>query len=50
MIDPATGRAAEEGELTITNLGRTGMPVIRYRTGDRVKWHTAACACGRDAG
>jgi phenylacetate-CoA ligase len=32
----ADGRPAEEGELVITNLGRAGMPVVRYRTGDRV--------------
>ena len=30
------GDPADEGELIITNLGRLGMPVIRYRTGDRV--------------
>lgn len=30
------GNPANEGELIITNLGRLGMPVIRYRTGDRV--------------
>lgn len=27
----------EEGELVITNLGRVGSPLIRYRTGDRVR-------------
>lgn len=26
------------GELVITNLGRTGSPVLRYRTGDLVRW------------
>jgi phenylacetate-CoA ligase len=26
-----------EGELVVTNLGRLGSPVIRYRTGDRVR-------------
>ena len=39
VIDPATGDdvgLGETGELVITNLGRTGMPVIRYRTGDLV--------------
>lgn len=27
----------EEGELVMTNLGRVGSPLIRYRTGDRVR-------------
>ena len=47
VIDPATGAAAEEGELVLTNLGRFGSPLIRYRTGDRVRLATAPCACGR---
>jgi phenylacetate-CoA ligase len=47
VIDPSTGEHAPEGELVITNLGRTGMPVIRYRTGDRVALGTTACECGR---
>jgi phenylacetate-CoA ligase len=37
VVDPATGQEADEGELVITNLGRVGFPVIRYRTGDRVR-------------
>ena len=36
VIDPQTGAQADEGELVISNLGRSGMPVIRYRTGDHV--------------
>ena len=36
-----------EGELVLTNLGRWGMPVIRYRTGDRVTALRGTCACGR---
>ena len=47
VIDPASGKQAEEGELVISNLGRIGMPVIRYRTGDRVKLDTDLCSCGR---
>ena len=48
VLDPDTGQPGQEGELVITNLGRWGMPVIRYRTGDRVRWHAAGrCACGR---
>ncbi len=46
VVDPGTGAAAEEGELVITNLGRTGMPVIRYRTGDWARVHAEPCACG----
>src|SRR5215475_6214136 len=37
MIDPATQAPigeGEKGELVLTNLGRIGTPVIRYRTGD----------------
>ena len=39
ILEPGTDRPADEGELVITNLGRIGSPVIRYRTGDRVRWH-----------
>ena len=31
----------------MTNLGREGMPVIRYRTGDRVQLASEPCECGR---
>ena len=40
IIDPQSGQpvpAGTEGELVITNLGRVGSPLIRYRTGDRVR-------------
>jgi phenylacetate-CoA ligase len=47
VIDPATGRPARDGELVLTNLGRLGSPVVRYRTGDRVRLAEAPCACGR---
>src|SRR5262249_42551643 len=35
--DPVAGtiRPSGDGELVLTNLGRDGSPVIRYRTGDR---------------
>ena len=46
VIDPDTLKPAKEGELVVTNLGRVGMPVIRYRTGDRVKLNRNMCACG----
>lgn len=47
VIDPTTGEPADAGELVITNLGRTGSPLIRYRTGDRVEIDTGECPCGR---
>jgi phenylacetate-CoA ligase len=37
----------QPGELLLTNLGRTGSPVIRYRTGDVVVRRSERCACGR---
>jgi phenylacetate-CoA ligase len=40
------GRPADEGELVATNLGRWGMPLIRYRTGDRVTVSREPCSCG----
>jgi phenylacetate-CoA ligase len=39
--------AGVEGELVITNLGRWGSPLIRYRTGDRVIADPEPCPCGR---
>jgi phenylacetate-CoA ligase len=42
----ARGRPALEGELVATNLGRWGMPLIRYRTGDRVRLSHETCSCG----
>ena len=50
VIDPETSRPAgdgQPGELVLTNLGRAGWPVIRYRTGDRVRAATRDCSCGR---
>jgi phenylacetate-CoA ligase len=49
ILDATTGEPRDEGEgeLVLTNLGRWGMPVIRYRTGDRVTAARGACSCGR---
>jgi len=47
VIDPATAAPGREGELVLTNLGRPGSPLVRYRTGDRVRLARSACACGR---
>lgn len=40
VIEPDTGQPVspgKTGELVLTTLGRTGSPVLRYRTGDLVK-------------
>jgi phenylacetate-CoA ligase len=47
VLNPETAAPAREGELVLTNLGRLGSPLIRYRTGDRVRLADAPCACGR---
>ena len=57
IINPQTGLVAapgETGELVLTNLGRTGSPLLRYRTGDLVQPEipnsepeTHPCSCGR---
>ena len=46
VLDPEMDNLSDEGELVITNLGRIGMPVIRYRTGDYVKLKSEPCECG----
>lgn len=43
IIDPKTAEPVargERGELVLTNLGRLGSPLIRYRTGDLVQIDT----------
>jgi phenylacetate-CoA ligase len=50
VVDPATLEPVADGssgELLLTNLGRIGSPVIRYRTGDVVVRRTERCVCGR---
>ena len=50
VIDPVTLMpvpSGEKGELIITNLGRIGFPVIRYRSGDLVCLNKVICECGR---
>jgi hypothetical protein len=40
VIDPASGQAVgagSTGELVLTNLGRVGSPLLRFRTGDLVE-------------
>jgi phenylacetate-CoA ligase len=52
VIDPNTLQNVadgETGELVLTNLGRWGSPLIRYRTGDQVRLvrNGPRCVCGR---
>jgi|WetSurMetagenome_2_1015567.scaffolds.fasta_scaffold15266_5 phenylacetate-CoA ligase len=49
VVDPVTGKSVdggEYGEVVFTTLTRRGMPLIRYRTGDRSRMMTEACPCG----
>lgn len=49
VINPDTlepVQAGDSGELVLTNLGRYGYPLIRYRTGDMVLKGSESCACG----
>jgi phenylacetate-CoA ligase len=50
VIDPDTGAplaAGQVGELVFTSLTREAMPLVRYRTRDRVTLNYEKCACGR---
>lgn len=50
LIDPDTGERlpyGSEGELVFTTLTREAIPVIRYRTRDRVILTAEPCPCGR---
>ena len=50
VIDPDSGQAVApggRGELVLSNLGRIGSPLLRYRTGDLVeRGADGPCACG----
>jgi phenylacetate-CoA ligase len=49
VIEPETTQtvpAGQVGELVVTNLGRLGSPLIRYRTGDLVCLDPRPCPCG----
>lgn len=51
ILEPGSNTAVEpgrEGELVITNLGRLGSPLIRFRTGDLVRADQRPCPCGRE--
>ena len=49
ILDPQTGEAAqfgEQGEFVVTSLGRTSMPLVRYRIGDVGRFVPGRCPCG----
>jgi phenylacetate-CoA ligase len=50
VVDSETGAPVDPGspgELVLTNLGRLGSPLLRYRTGDMVRHGTLQpCECG----
>lgn len=49
IVDPETGTQVPDGkfgEVVFSTLTRTGMPLIRYRTGDIGRFLTSHCACG----
>lgn len=50
VLDPETGAPVPEGvrgELVVTNLVDRTDPLIRYRSGDLVRYTRTPCACGR---
>jgi phenylacetate-CoA ligase len=50
VVDPESGvplPAGAEGELVITTITRQAMPLLRYRTRDRVALTREKCRCGR---
>jgi phenylacetate-CoA ligase len=47
VLDPITGEPCDEGELVVTTLVNEAMPLIRYRTRDRVR--RVVCRCGWSA-
>jgi phenylacetate-coenzyme A ligase PaaK-like adenylate-forming protein len=49
IVDPDTDMPAgcgEYGEIVFSTLTRRGMPLIRYRTGDRSRFLPEPCPCG----
>jgi phenylacetate-CoA ligase len=50
VIDPQTGEVlpdGQKGELVLTTLTKTALPMIRYRTRDITALHRETCPCGR---
>jgi phenylacetate-CoA ligase len=50
VLYPGTNQPVEpgeEGEMVITTLYREAFPVVRFRTGDKVRLASEPCNCGR---
>lgn len=50
VLDLKTGEPVdenEEGEMVLTTVKKMARPMIRFRTGDLVKYEIDKCACGR---
>ena len=50
IINPKTGEVldyGEHGELVLTSLTKTGMPILRFRTKDLTALINEKCECGR---
>ena len=50
IINPDTGETldyGEKGELVLTSLTKTGMPILRFRTKDLTSLISEKCECGR---
>ncbi|WP_160689785.1 DVU_1553 family AMP-dependent CoA ligase [Clostridium sp. C2-6-12] len=50
IIDPLAGEEVPEGtygEVVFTSFNREGMPLIRYRTGDRARFLPNNCSCNQ---
>jgi phenylacetate-CoA ligase len=52
LIDPGSGTVLDwedgaEGELVATHIERDCVPLVRFRTRDRVVVKTSSCSCGR---
>lgn len=48
IVDPETGEPMPDGglgEITLTNIARDCMPLIRYRTGDLARMEKSRCGC-----
>jgi phenylacetate-coenzyme A ligase PaaK-like adenylate-forming protein len=45
--DGNPAKSGTAGEIVVTNLNRSRMPVIRFRTGDMGVLREGVCACGR---
>ena len=50
IVNPDTGAPlpdGETGELVLTTLTTRAFPLIRFRTGDKARFYSRPCSCGR---